>query len=243
MKFETIDDLRNSKAIILDFWEKYLEIGDVLMSQDIFVNAILHRISSVNEAFNELTSDEFNYIGAVPLIRLQIDTLLYCYAGSLVEDFNVFLECFLSGRKWTNLKDREGNELSEKYLLQKLSEIYKSEGLTKIYKETSDYIHLSNSHLYMTLIKSDNGDLNQRVGEFSFCDNENDILDIMLVINQLIMRIIVFTYVQARYQEMDIFNDLRAKYPEKSDAELIYQFGINYDKVEDLFFSQLRTKQ
>ena len=57
------------------------------------------------------------------------------------------------------------------------------------------------------------------------------------------MRIIVFTYVQARYQEMDIFNDLRAKYPEKSDAELIYQFGINYDKVEDLFFSQLRTKQ
>ena len=35
MKFETLDDLRNSKAIILDFWEKYLEIGDVLMSQDI----------------------------------------------------------------------------------------------------------------------------------------------------------------------------------------------------------------
>ena len=85
--------------------------------------------------------------------------------------------------------------------------------------------------------------MTQRVGEFSFCDNENDILDIMLVINQLIMRILVFTYVQARYQEMDVLNNLRAKYPDKSDAELICQFAISDEKVEDLFFSQLRTKQ
>lgn len=243
MKFETIDDLRNSKAIIRDFWVEYLEIGDVLLGQDTFVNAILHRISAINDAFNELTTDNFNYIGAVPLIRLQIDTLLYCYAGTLVQDFEVFLECFLSGRKWSMLKDVEGNELSEKYLLQKLSETYNSEGLTKVYKETSNFIHLSCSHLFMTLMINEKGDLTQQVGEFSFYDNENDILQTMLIINHLIMRILVFSYVQTRFKEIDILNKLRTKFPNKSDAELIAQFGTDGEKVENLFFNQLRPKQ
>ena len=83
----------------------------------------------------------------------------------------------------------------------------------------------------------------QQVGEFSFYDNENDILQTMLIINHLIMRILVFSYVQTRFKEIDILNKLRTKFPNKSDAELIAQFGTDGEKVENLFFNQLRPKQ
>ena len=75
--FNTVDDLRNSKKIIRDFWRKYIDIGESLSAQDIFIISILNRMAEINDAFNELTTpDNYNYIGAVPLVRLQIDTLI-----------------------------------------------------------------------------------------------------------------------------------------------------------------------
>ena len=240
--FNTIDDLRNSRAIIREFWEKYRDIGDTLSAQDMFVMPILNRMAEINDAFNELTRpNNYNYLGAVPLVRLQIDTLLYTYAGTLVDDFIEFLKCFMAGDKWTKLKDREGNELKESYLVDKLCQLYETDEFKRIYKETSEYMHLSNNHLFMTLGKTETG-ITQRVGNFSIPENEENLLIFMRGINMFILELLNETYVPIRKNEVRILKELQRKYPNKSVAELYAEFTDNDERLKQLFFGQLREQ-
>lgn len=241
--FNSVDDLRNSRAIIRDFWDKYVDIGKSLSALDMFVASILNRMTEINDAFNELTTpDNYNYLGAAPLVRLQIDTLIYTYAGTLVDDSYEFLKCFLSGNKWTKLKDREGNELKKSYLIDKICEIHETDELKRIYKETSEYMHLSNNHLFMTLGVTDTG-LTQRVDNYSIPDNEQDLLSIMLAINGVIFHLLIISYVTTREREMKRLKELQAQYPNKSDAELYGEFADHDERLNQLFFGQLRKEQ
>lgn len=243
MGFNTIDDLRNSRAIIRDFWRKYIDMGESLSAQDMFIISILNRVAEINDAFNELTTpDKFNYLGAAPLVRLQIDTLLYTYAGTLVDDFIEFLKCFMSGDKWTKLKDTEGNELKESYLVEKLCKLYGTDEFKRIYKGLSDYIHLSNNHLLMTLYTTETG-ISQRVGDYSVPDNEESLLSIMFGINVLIFRLLITSYVTTRQHEVRRLKELQEQYPEKSVEEIYAEFSYNDERLHQLFFGQLRGHQ
>ena len=241
--FNTIDDLRNSRAIIREFWEKYRDIGECLSAQDMFVMPILNRMAEINDAFNELTRpDNYNYLGAVPLVRLQIDTLLYTYAGTLVDDFIEFLKCFMAGDKWTKLKDREGKELKESYLVDKLCQLYKTDEFKRIYKGASDFIHLSNNHLFTTIWTNETS-MGQRVGNYTVPENEQDLMNIMLGINALIFRILVFSYVTTRVEEMRRIKELQAQYPDKSVDDIYAEFAYNDTRLHQLFFGQLRQQE
>lgn len=241
--FNTIDDLRNSRAIIRDFWEKYLDIGECLSAQDMFVMSTLNRMAEINDAFNELTTpDNFNYLGAAPLVRLQIDTLIYTYAGTLVDDSYEFLKCFLSGNKWTKLRDREGNELKESYLVEKLSNLYGSNELKRYYKELSDYIHLSNNHLF-TIFWRNETRIGQRIDKFNIPENEQDLLDIMFGINKILFFVLATDYVWARKQEINRLKELQAQYPNKSVDELYAEFSENDTILQQLFLGQLRQQK
>jgi hypothetical protein len=241
--FNTIDDLRNSRAIIREFWEKYRDIGECLSAQDMFVMSILNRMADINDAFNELTTpDNYNYLGAAPLVRLQIDTLIYAYAGTLVDDFIEFLKCFMAGDKWTKLKDSEGNELKESYLVEKLTKLYGTDEFKRFYKELSNFVHLSNNHLFTTIWK-DETTLGQRVEKFDVPENEQILRDIMFGINRLLFHLLVTNYVWARQLEMNRLKELQAQYPNKSTEELYAEFTENDTVLNQLFFGQLRQKK
>lgn len=241
--FNTVDDLRNSRAIIRKFWEKYRDIGESLSAQDMFIISILNRMAEINDAFNELTKpDNYNYLGAAPLVRLQIDTLIYAYAGTLVDDFIEFLKCFMRGDKWTKLKDREGNELKESYLVEGLCKLYGTDEFKRIYKGASNFVHLSTSHLFMTIWSSDTS-LGQRVGIYKVPNNEQDLITIMIGINALIYRLLIISYVPAREEEVNRLKELQAKYPNKSVEELYAEFAENDEVLHQLFFGQLREQQ
>lgn len=241
--FNTVDDLRNSRTIIRDFWGKYRDIGESLSVQDIFIISILNRMAEINDAFNELTKpDNYNYLGAAPLVRLQIDTLIYAYAGTLVNDFIEFLKCFMKGDKWTKLKDREGNELKESYLVDSLCKIYGTDEFKRIYKATSNFVHLSNSHLFMTIWTSEKS-MGQRVGIYSVPDNEQNLIDIMLGINALIFRILIVSYVATREEEVRRLKELQIKYPDKSIDEIYAEFADNDTVLHQLFFGQLKQQK
>lgn len=241
--FNTVDDLRNSRAIIRDFWEKYRDIGESLSAYDMFIISILNRVAEINDAFNELTTpDKFNYLGAAPLVRLQLDTLIYAYAGTLVEDFIEFLKCFMAGDKWTKLKDREGNELKESYLVDKLCKLYETDEFRRIYKGASEYMHLSNNHLFMTLYVTETG-ISQRVGDYSVKDNEEDLLTLMLGANISIFHLLITSYVPTRENEVRTLKELQRKYSNKSLEELYSEFAYNDERLIQLFFGQLREEQ
>lgn len=244
MKFNTIDDLKNSRTIVSDFWTRYMDLGEILFSQDMFTISILNRLVEINEAFVELTKpNEFNYLAAVPLVRLQIDTLLYTFAITSVDDIEEFLICFMNGDKWTKLKDIEGNELKESYLLDKLSQYYKNDIIKFFYKDTSDFVHLSNNHMLMVLGITETGKKLVHIGNFSVPENERFILDIMLLVNKLIAQRIGVSLVPARIKELKLFKELKEQYPNKSTAEIMTEFGYNDARLYQLFFGQIREKQ
>lgn len=239
MKFETIDDLRNAKKIYQDLFIEYMELGDVSTLMDIFVSSVVHRAAEINEAFNALTNEEyFNFIAATPLLRLQIDNLLYCYAGTLTTDWNDLMTCFLSGQKWNTLKDVNGCELNEKYLLDKLCNFFQFEELKRIYKESSDYVHFSVSHLYLIRTIDENGNNTFTLGN-SQPENKDDIISVMLGLNVMLVQLLVSHWFALREREIQVLQEYRNEYPDKSDAELFGQYAYGNDKVRSLLNNRL----
>src|SRR3569832_1664303 len=60
--------------------------------------------------------------------------------------FCFFFFYFMDGKPISRYKSHEGEKLSDSYLATKMDAI--SPGILRLYKETCDYIHLSNQHVH-----------------------------------------------------------------------------------------------
>lgn len=245
MRFETIDDLKNSRDIIKNFLSEYRKLGKIWTPIDIFVISILNRMSAIDDAFNELTFDpEDSGVAAFPLIRLQLDNLLYCYAGTRVEDLMHLMECFMSEKNWSSLKDKEnGTELKENYLVDCLCKKLDAPVLKKIYKKASDYIHLSTDHLAISLSKKGDEPIKTKVEGYDTTSHRNAILNMMVVLNQALFKIIAEDWALYRIEEHKMLQKLKAEHPELSDLEVIHKYGCTSEKFADLFYKRLRRKE
>ena len=242
MSFKTIDDLRNSKNIITDFLSDYRKLGELWMPLDIFVISILNRMSAINDAFNELTSDsEDSGVAAFPLIRLQIDNLIYCYAGTLVDDIMELLGCFVAGNNWSSLKDKNGNDLKESYLIDGLCEKMGSTVFKMIYKRSSNYIHLSTEHIGITLSKSGNEAIKTTIDDNG--TYYHGFVTMMLVLNQALLKILTENYAYTRARSHEILQEWRLEYPTLSDLDILDKYGYSNDKFKKMFYRRLRPKE
>lgn len=131
----------------------YMQIGGdknnkgSLHTMDLYTSAIINRAISLINGFQTLASVN-NYISAVPLIRLQIDNCLRFYASTLVDNYNNFFLKYLGGEHIRNMKDINGNKMTDNYLIRKLdSEVFP--GIHNLYQNTSGHIHLSNEHSFL----------------------------------------------------------------------------------------------
>lgn len=237
-RFNTIDDLSNTKLIFNKIWIRYTDLGSIYTTFDIFVSTIINRAVYVGEAFYSLIKDK-NLIAATPLIRLQSDNILYCFAAYLAEDFNQFLLAFLRGENWNKIQDRNGNELKESYLIEQLCQIYKSDMLSKAYKSASDFIHLSKKHLSFTLSEND---LKQTIPVYNLPEHEQDTLELMLYLNNLLITIISDYWIPNREQESNILNGLRKQYPDRPIPELMQEYGFNNEDLKKQIFNQLNIR-
>lgn len=242
MAFETIDDLRNSKNIITDFLSDYRKLGELWMPLDIFVISILNRMSAINDAFNELTSDsEDSGVAAFPLIRLQMDNLLYCYASTLVNDFMELMGCFVTGNNWNNFKDKDGNELKESYLIGKLCEKFDTTVFKKIYKRASDYIHLSTEYIGLSLSK--NGAIKTTIENYDASTYQQGLINMMILVNQTLLNILATDYSCLRRRSQEALQMLRLEHPTLSDMEILDRFGYSNGRFRAVFNKRLRPKE
>lgn len=115
---------------------------------DILINATLNRSICLLKGFISLIHTH-NLVVAAPLIRLQIDNCLRLHAASLVSDPHKFALQVLEGIQIKDIKDRTGHKLSDKYLVDKLTE--QIPWVRDVYLNTSGYIHLSDKHIYNSL--------------------------------------------------------------------------------------------
>jgi hypothetical protein len=135
----------------------------------VYVAAALHRSISLVHGFCTLIPD--NYICAASLVRLQLDSTLRFSALSLVADPEDFAKKVSSGERINKLKDREGERMTDAYLVSKLNEQYP--GVDQCYEDGCGYVHFSDAHLYHVCSTTDEGKFRLQIGSDLGVTDEN----------------------------------------------------------------------
>lgn len=116
----------------------------VLSKPSHFTFSIIHRAIELNRGFKNLC-DSNNWITAINLIRLQADNCMRLYALGLVSDRLDFYNRVMKGEHIRNIKDGDGNRMTDSYLAKKLDILYP--GFRLLYGNSSGLIHFSKEHI------------------------------------------------------------------------------------------------
>ncbi len=147
---------------------KFTKLGeDILQANnqtsyiiDSFAYSVINRTIQLIQGYITLVNTN-NYISGIPFIRLQLDNALRFFAVFEVTDANDFFFYFMNGRPIYRYKSHTGEKLTDSYLATKLDII--SPGILRLYKEISDYIHLSNQHVHASKYFDDEGEVRLKV--------------------------------------------------------------------------------
>lgn len=121
---------------------------------DILAISVLNRSLCLLTGFCDLVEKK-NFIAAAPLLRLQLDNLLRFQGAWLSENPHTFSEEVLKGTHIRKLKDKEGNLMTDHYLIDKITKEYPV--MKSVYEHTSGYIHLSDKHIFNSLGQLEKG--------------------------------------------------------------------------------------
>jgi hypothetical protein len=122
---------------------------------DFLAVATLNRSLCLTTGFCTLIKAR-NFIAAVPLLRLQLDNLMRFSAAWLVDDPHGFAREVVNGTRIKDLKDRSGERMHDSYLKKICVKDYPQ--VSGLYENASDYIHLSNKHVFNAIQASKTGD-------------------------------------------------------------------------------------
>ena len=152
------DKLASTYAMMFKAENSNLYVVDIL-----FASAFT-RFAKVSMGIRALI-EQRNLICAAPLVRLQLDTVLRLFAASLVDDKNSFFERILRAQPIRRIKDRDGNYMTDSYLLDRLVHKTGLDELRGLYEKTSGFVHFSEIHLSDIMRRvDDDGGLSFRVG-------------------------------------------------------------------------------
>lgn len=127
---------------------------------DSFAFSVINRTIQLTQGYITLVGTN-NYIAAIPLIRLQLDNALRFFAIFEVDNANNFFFYFMDDKPINNYKSHTGEKLTDSYLAKKMDII--SPGVFRLYKEISDYIHLSKQHVHASKYFDDKGEVRLKV--------------------------------------------------------------------------------
>ena len=144
---------------------------------DFLAVAVLNRSLSLIEGFSDLVLRR-NFISSVPLLRLQLDNCLRFSAAWIVDNPHDFAMKVLAGKHIKNMKDRNGQKMTDKYLVDELS---KEKGwIRSVYNHTSGYIHLSEKHIFNAAkFGPEDGKVSMKISSEDINITEEDYLDLI----------------------------------------------------------------
>lgn len=138
--------LREVDQFQVDLAKSIMEAdGGALYSEDFLYLAALNRSRSNIDAFICLLERK-NFIGAIPFIRMQLDSVLRLYALLLVDDPSALSHELLKGQSINKKKTRSGDKLHDGYLRDEVAK--KEPWIKKVYESGSGFIHLSEKHIF-----------------------------------------------------------------------------------------------
>ena len=140
---DTLKNILLLEKIFIFEIKKIYEIENGISVVNHYIMTISNRAISLNRGFVTLANAN-NYQSAISLMRLQIDNCLRLYAMSLFPNSTLFYEKVLNGEHVKNLKDRQGNKMSDNYLVTKIDKIFPK--FKSLYETLSGHIHFSSEH-------------------------------------------------------------------------------------------------
>lgn len=148
-----LQKIEAAAAVLSKFPPKYIGAhGSKIPDIDWYVIAAMKKTASLAHAFCTLIRAK-NALTSAALIRMQLDTGLRVLGLSRVEDLDAAGLHLMNDGKYTALKARSGERLSDKYLHTELDKAYP--GLSEVYNNTSAFVHLSSAHIKTILTPRD----------------------------------------------------------------------------------------
>ena len=127
--------------------------GGTIYEFDLLVLAALQRSVCLIDGFVTLVRAR-NLFAAVPLIRLQLDSLMRLHACDIAEDPHEIAMALFDDMPISRLKAKSGRQLTDKFLRTELDAIF--EGVSQLYERTSGFVHLSPAHLIFPIQSIEN---------------------------------------------------------------------------------------
>lgn len=117
----------------------------------LFCIAILNRTINLNRGFITLIND-FNFIAAAPLVRLNIDSLLRLFASTQSEfDCEIFAQKVRQGEKISKMMDKDKKKkLNDSELVKRLRKIKGLQWVNDVYDTGSGFVHFSINHIKLS---------------------------------------------------------------------------------------------
>ena len=122
---------------------------------DFIIFGALKRTLALSDGFRGHIRNR-NFSCAAALARLQLDTALRLYAGSLYGDTEEYSRTIFDGKRVDRLKDKRGRKLTDSYLADKLSEQYP--WVKPMYEHLCEFVHLSNRHFFTSVASLNDAD-------------------------------------------------------------------------------------
>lgn len=123
------------------------ELREPRYHMDLVYSAALRRAFSLTRGFFDLVAAE-NYVSAAPLVRLQLDNAIRTVASIHVRDVSEFIGHVAKGKRIDQLRDREGNRLTDKHIVDHIVQHEDLPWVRRVYQEGSRFVHLSDVHLF-----------------------------------------------------------------------------------------------
>jgi hypothetical protein len=152
---EKLAKIERADAEMRQYFMRAMKADTSMYVSDFIILGALKRTLALSAGFRGHIRDR-NFTCAAALTRLQLDTALRLYAGSLYKDSEEYARAVLEGKRIDKLKDKHGKKLTDSYLAEKLSEKYP--WVKKVYETLCDFIHLSNRHFFTSIAKTSDAD-------------------------------------------------------------------------------------
>ena len=149
---EKLARIERREQEILKLFQSWIQLGAPIYMSDFLLIGVAKRTLSLSEGFRMLIAGR-NFTSAAGLVRMQLDTALRVFAGSLVPDSENYAEAVFMGRPVNKMRDKDGNRLTDSHLAKKLSEIYP--WVLPVYKELCDVVHFTSRHIFAGAAKAD----------------------------------------------------------------------------------------
>ena len=158
---EVVAELVATEKALSEACADHLGNGRTVTYADLYGMGIARRCIAISAGFRAMV-EQRNSVCALPLVRMQLDSVLRFYAGSFVSDHQEFCREVYFGKTINKFKSDEGRVMRDAYLRDRVAKT--NPWITSVYEYTSGYIHFSNRHILEVLRKDDKGNITMAIG-------------------------------------------------------------------------------